>query len=412
MRMTTPSGKTVVAALSAAVLGMAMASTASADSPRLRNSANSHLYQRFDTSRTFNQAKSLCKSLGGYMATVTTTAENTFVYNNLCNNSNQWCWLGSSDVLTEGTWVWGTGEKFSFNKWEGGEPNNCNNTEHYLMYFTPPDGRAGTWNDLGTGYSSTGVAGGCGCGGCVDEWYPMSTVCEWDKAPTRVMGVTNWWTGNGNPADAIGGQDGVLVGDVTFATGAISGKAFTFNGSDSYVSVPDSPSLNFGDQDFSVAAWVKFNTFAGEQVIVEKYIETLTLPSYGWTLTKLADNSLQFTGGPKAPYDLPNGITQKLPVLTVGSWNLAVATRTGSTLSLYWNGKLLGTTTAVFNPDSTSSLKIGHRGNPTDTVGSNDNSGFYLNGSVDEIMLFNHALVADEVTNLYTNRAANTAPIN
>lgn len=405
------SKQSIVAARFMAVLAVSLmaAAPASADSPRLRNTTNNHLYQRYDTTRTFNQAKSFCKSLGGYLATVTSSQENTFVYNNVCRNSPQWCWLGGTDVQTEGIWSWLSGEKFSYSTWDSGEPNNCNGIEHYLMYFTPPDGRAGLWNDLGTGFNAQGVAGGCGCGGCIDEWYPMSTVCEWDKAPTRVMGLINWWPANGNAADTVGGNDGALVGGASFATGGVSGQAFSLNGADGYITVPDRPNLNFGDQDFSVAVWVKFNTLQGEQVLVEKYVETLTLPSYGWTLTKLADNSIRFTGGPRYPYDLPNDITLRPAAIAPGVWYLVVATRTGNTLALYWNSKLLGSATAAFNPDSPATLKIGHRGNPDDTPGSNDTSGFYLNGLVDEVMIFNHALIADEVTNLFTNRAANAA---
>jgi hypothetical protein len=35
------------------------------------------------------------------------------------------------------------------------------------------------------------------------------------------------------------------------------------------------------------------------------------------------------------------------------------------------------------NIDTTSSLKFGHRGNPSDTPGSSDNRGFFLNGRID-----------------------------
>jgi len=74
-------------------------------------------------------------------------------------------------------WDWLTGEVWNFTNWNSGEPNNCSDIEHFLVYFTPNDhgGRAGKWNDLGEGNN-----GGCGCGGCEQEWYPMSAICEWD----------------------------------------------------------------------------------------------------------------------------------------------------------------------------------------------------------------------------------------
>lgn len=390
------------------VLGSFICSTAFADSPRMQNSANGHWYQRFDTTKTWFQAKDFCKSLGGNLASVTSVTENNFIYGNLCSSATQWCWLGGTDGQTEGLWNWIAGSKWNYSNFAGGEPNNCNG-EHYLMYFTPPDGRAGFWNDINTGLSSRGIPGGCGCGGCIDEWYAMSTVCEWDRQPARVMGLLNWWPGNGNAVDVVGGNEGSLMGGAGFTLG-LSGQAFSLNGTDSYVSVPDRPNLNFGDQDFSVAAWVKFNTLDNEQVIIEKYIETMMLPSYGWTLTKIADNRIVFGGGPKEPYDLPNGIAATPPSITIGTWNLVVAARNGNAATIYWNGAAIGSDNISFNPDSSSTLKIGHRGDPSDTPGSNDPRGFYLNGAVDEVMIFNHALTANEVMNLYTNRVANSNP--
>ena len=74
------------------------------------------------------------------------------------------------------------------------------------------------------------------------------------------------------------------------------------------------------------------------------------------------------------------------PIVT-GTWYYAVVTRLGSTFTLYWNGEVLGTRDAALNLDSspTTTLKIGHRGNPQDTPGSVDQRGFYLNGVVDEV---------------------------
>ncbi|MGN0486576.1 MAG: hypothetical protein ACI4GB_05015 [Acutalibacteraceae bacterium] len=36
---------------------------------------NGHTYQRFDESMTWKEAKAYCESLGGYLATITSSAE-------------------------------------------------------------------------------------------------------------------------------------------------------------------------------------------------------------------------------------------------------------------------------------------------------------------------------------------------
>jgi hypothetical protein len=55
-------------------------------------------------------------------------------------------------------------------------------------------------------------------------------------------GLIAWWPGNGNALDIVGGNNGVLSSGVTFAPGEV-GPAFSFNGSNQSVIVPDSPSL-------------------------------------------------------------------------------------------------------------------------------------------------------------------------
>jgi hypothetical protein len=56
----------------------------------------------------------------------------------------------------------------------------------------------------------------------------------------------------------------------------------------------------------------------------------------------------------------------------------------------------------LLNLDSTSSLKFGHRGNPEDTPGSEDEGGFYLNGRIDEVQLFvGRALSPEQIKAIY-----------
>ena len=54
-------------------------------------------------------------------------------------------WLGGSDIVSDGTWVWEDGEDWGgFMSWLFGEPNNLGDNEDCLVmgYST------GNWNDL------------------------------------------------------------------------------------------------------------------------------------------------------------------------------------------------------------------------------------------------------------------------
>ena len=61
------------------------------------------------------------------------------------------------------------------------------------------------------------------------------------------------YNGESNANDSFGANNGTAVGGLTYTTGKI-GNAFTFNGSNAYVSLPDN-SLNFTG-DFSISLWV------------------------------------------------------------------------------------------------------------------------------------------------------------
>jgi len=59
-------------------------------------------------------------------------------------------------------------------------------------------------------------------------------------------GMVSWWPGDGNALDIQNGNNGTLQNGAAFATGEV-GQAFTFDGVNDFVEVPDDPSLRIGD---------------------------------------------------------------------------------------------------------------------------------------------------------------------
>jgi hypothetical protein len=84
-------------------------------------------------------------------------------------------------------------------------------------------------------------------------------------APTGVVG---WWPGENNADDLVGGDHGALDNGVGFVAGMV-GQAFSFNGTNSYVEVPDSPVLRLTN-DLTIEFWVKRHRLNGIEVIIEK----------------------------------------------------------------------------------------------------------------------------------------------
>src|ERR1035438_688907 len=57
-------------------------------------------------------------------------------------------------------------------------------------------------------------------------------------------GLISWWPGNGSAFDVAGTNNGTLLGGATYAAGEV-GQAFSFDGVNGAVQIPDSPSISF-----------------------------------------------------------------------------------------------------------------------------------------------------------------------
>lgn len=216
-------------------------------------------------------------------------------------------------------------------------------------------------------------------------------------------GLTGWWPGDGNTNEIVGGRDAVFYGDATTGSGLVA-QAFILDGDGDFVDVPDDPALNVGADNFTVDLWVYFNSTAGEQVLVEKYIEDFSATPPGWTLTKLEDNSLRFGTGLASD---GHGVTSPPLALPANIWIHVAARRGSGVASIFVNGREVAAAPFVDNGDSNSSLKFGHRGSPSDTPGSLDNSGFFLNGRIDEVELFvGRALPPGQIRAIFNARSA------
>ena len=81
-----------------------------------------------------------------------------------------------------------------------------------------------------------------------------------------------WWPGDGNANDIVGGNDGTLQNGATFATGFVTSgnrQAFSFDGFDDYVSIPDNASLDLGNSPFTIAAWILGKTFVIQDILTK-----------------------------------------------------------------------------------------------------------------------------------------------
>lgn len=92
-------------------------------------------------------------------------------------------------------------------------------------------------------------------------------------------GLVSWWAAEWDASDVIGPNSGILQDGVTFTNGRV-GFAFSFDGANDSVEVPDSPPLNIeSSAGFSIEAWVQpFFSFTsyGVMTIVDKRLSSGT----------------------------------------------------------------------------------------------------------------------------------------
>ncbi|NVN91044.1 MAG: LamG domain-containing protein [Desulfuromonadales bacterium] len=211
---------------------------------------------------------------------------------------------------------------------------------------------------------------------------------------TPPSGLVSWWGGDNNALDIVGNNNGTLSG-ATYAPGKVS-QAFSLNGTNAYVQVPDSPAFNFGAGDFSLSLWVNYAAVRGgsEWSIPNAFIGQHGGSGFGpnkWSFYS-ADNGLYFhISNPSPIFVGPVSFTPQ-----TGQWYHLFLTRKGPTFSFYVNGILIDTLTNTTPiPDVETPL----------TIGQLENMG-YFNGLIDEVDIFNRALTAEEIAAIYS--AGNT----
>ena len=124
---------------------------------------NGHWYEFIDDEGiTWDEAREDASSLYGpdaYLATITSEAENNFIFN--LGIGDRPIWLGGyqkeeAPSAQEG-WHWVTGEEWTYTNWAWGEPNDWHGTVENALAFAFWEGN-GTWNDApaGTRYLGNG----------------------------------------------------------------------------------------------------------------------------------------------------------------------------------------------------------------------------------------------------------------
>ncbi len=197
-------------------------------------------------------------------------------------------------------------------------------------------------------------------------------------------GLIARWPGDDSTADVAHDWNGTLVGGTTYAAGKV-GQAFSFDGADDTVTVPDSRDWNLSG-DFTIDTWVSFNGFSWySQALIAHDQGSGPVPKWIFWYTDRGELDFHIgTGSGHSPVSAawsPN----------LAEWYHVAITRSGSDYALYLNGNVIDTgTEAVTIPDASSPLTLGW--------GETD---WFLNGLLDEPEIYQRALSATEIKAIY-----------
>ncbi len=208
------------------------------------------------------------------------------------------------------------------------------------------------------------------------------------RAADITTGLVGWWKLDGNGKDSSGrGNDGTVTGAT--ATADRFGRASTAMNFDlsSYVTI-NATLGNFGTSDFSVTGWYNTTTLTRGYMFSKR--EICGIGSF-WNI-KFDPPNL----GAEV-YDYSSGahwiaLWDTQPS-SDGIWHLFVLTRSGSNIVLYRDNNAVDSTSTayLFDLANTADLYVGK--NPCDMY----------NGLVDDVRIYNRALTAADVTQLYNN---------
>ncbi len=199
--------------------------------------------------------------------------------------------------------------------------------------------------------------------------------------------VASWMLDENFGTTATDGTANALHGTITQSsqwTSGLYGSAIDFDGSSTYIEIPDDPALNL-TSSYSLSAWIKPDTVSSQRGIIAKIQDSTHMP-YAFLVK---NGALQFnyngTGGQ---------LTVSGGTIVTGLWQHVAATVDSSHhIKLYIDGQEVASDTLPGDTTVSDDVVIGAWGG---SYGFNSR----FNGVIDEIEIFDHALSTDEVLGL------------
>jgi hypothetical protein len=234
-------------------------------------------------------------------------------------------------------------------------------------------------------------------------------------------GLVGWWPFTGNANDESGNSNNGTVNGATLTTDRFgnTNTAYSFDGVNDFISIPDNNSLDF-TTTYTISVWVQIPDYSTPQFpnqsgSTDAVRTILGKPrASGWTTGYSINSVYELYQGlsNNFTHSINDGTSQSILAssfpLPLNSWINIIAVKTPTNISLYRNGVLeqtINTTLTLTN--SSEPLYIGKEFTNTAPIDWYR----WFKGKADDIGIWNRALTQQEVTALYnaSNCANNTA---
>jgi parallel beta-helix repeat protein len=225
-----------------------------------------------------------------------------------------------------------------------------------------------------------------------------------------------WFIENSNEnvlADYSGNKNfGNLINGANQTEGRM-GKAMSFDNIDDYIEVPHSESLNM-DDELTLQCWVKLNSYL-QNSSTSLWSSSCIYKSAGPSPYNAVGYALIIQNGTGIPYfqidnnNKSSHLVAASSQLSLNQWHNIIGTYNGSEMKIYINGALESSVPRNGSINNSNySLYIGNSFNEYAVTPWYS----YINGSIDDVMIFNRALSSEEVLGLYANSSSRYVGVN
>ena len=216
--------------------------------------------------------------------------------------------------------------------------------------------------------------------------------------------VSHWKFDEGSGAiayDSVGGNIGTIYGDVVWTVGQIDGALY-FDGDWDYVDCGNTFASVTGSTTKTITAWAKSNTadYSGQAAGNGRIITLYRESGYSGFSMLAKGSPATWQGLYATAGNWYNHIDSGLSV-TANEWTHIALVQDGAGVYIYINGVLANSSTDGAAPTMRRLVNA--------DIGAYDGEhghiGCFFEGAVDELMIFDRALSAEEIQQLYQNGA-------